>query len=288
MRFTILINQIKAIEWGLNSQEALLFSFCYELHSWAESITIDNKTYYWYSKQKIIDELPILTNKPDTAYRLLNKLKKAGLIETISISNKNYLCITNKGKDWNSEDRKKIRPLEKYPKEVGKNSAEGSEKNPTDNIIKDNTTNISFADSEKSAGKTITHELRLIFEEYYRKEKDEEYYYDAASGSNLTKIISKIKFLIKHKNGEKYVPKEEEVKESWILILTNLKKYDNWVYDNLSIQNINSKFNELIAKIKQGLMQQHNGTKTDKRNNKSRQGATVDDIKEVLSRHFDD
>jgi len=29
MQYTVTINQVKALEWGLNSQQALLFAFVY-------------------------------------------------------------------------------------------------------------------------------------------------------------------------------------------------------------------------------------------------------------------
>ncbi len=146
MQYTVTINQAKALEWGLNSQQALLFAFVYECPSWANPIKTDSGIYFALSKAKIVDELPLLTDKPDTAYRLLKALRDAGLIELSSTSNITLIRLTEKAKEWNRkldgsekyptsdaiDGRKKIRSTsEKLPSKVGKKSELGSEKSPT-------------------------------------------------------------------------------------------------------------------------------------------------------------
>lgn len=134
MRFTILINQPKAIEWGLNLPEAAIFQFFYELPSWADKINIGNETFYYAAKSKISNEIPLVTTKPDTTYRHVKKLKEKGLINTIKIENKDYVCITEKGKTWNMHEHgSKSDRSEKNPSDVGKKSENDSEKNPTYN-----------------------------------------------------------------------------------------------------------------------------------------------------------
>ena len=97
MQYTVTINQAKALEWGLNSQQALLFAFVYECPSWANPIKTDTGIYFALSKAKIVDELPLLTDKPDTAYRLLKALEEAGLIELCAEG----FRLTEKGREWN-------------------------------------------------------------------------------------------------------------------------------------------------------------------------------------------
>ena len=97
MQYTVTINQVKALEWGLNSQQALLFAFVYESPSWANPIKTDTGIYFALSKAKIVDELPLLTHKPDTAYRLLKALRDAGLIELHAEG----VRLTDKGREWN-------------------------------------------------------------------------------------------------------------------------------------------------------------------------------------------
>lgn len=156
MQFTINVNQQKALEWGLNSQQALLFAFVYEVPSWAQSLKTDEGVFYVLSKAKIVEELPILTDKPDTAYRLLKQLDEAGVIELNHTSKVTLVRLTDKGKTWNrkrdgsekyptskaDEGRKKIRATsEKSPSKVGKKSEPGSEKSPTNQGTSNQDTN---------------------------------------------------------------------------------------------------------------------------------------------------
>ncbi len=146
MQFTVTINQVKALEWGLNSQQALLFAFVYECPSWANPIKTETGIYFALSKAKIVEELPLLTDKPDTAYRLLKALRDAGLIDLGSTSNITLVRLTKKAQEWNRkldgsekyptpdavDGRKKIRSAsDKSPIKVGKKSVPRSDKSPT-------------------------------------------------------------------------------------------------------------------------------------------------------------
>ncbi|WP_139671772.1 phage replication protein [Pseudomonas sp. F16(2018)] len=164
MQYTITINQVKALEWGLNSQQALLFAFVYEVPSWANPLRTDDGIFYTLSKAKIIEELPLLTDKPDTAYRLLKALAEAGLIILSSTSSVTLVRLTDKGKEWNRKadgsekfptsegdkvgkksdpsPRKKIRATsDKSPSRVGKKSEPRSEKSPTNHVTSNQDTN---------------------------------------------------------------------------------------------------------------------------------------------------
>ncbi|MCP9731557.1 phage replication protein [Pseudomonas sp. GBPI_506] len=163
MQYTVTINQAKALEWGLNAQQALLFAFVYECPSWANKVKTDGGEFFALSKAKIVEELPLLTDKPDTAYRLLIALRDAGLIDLSSTSNITLIRLTVKAKEWNrkldgsekyptsdkAEGRKKIRGgSEKNPIKVGKKSEQGrknirrgSEKSPTNQVTSNQGTN---------------------------------------------------------------------------------------------------------------------------------------------------
>ncbi|MCG8291937.1 phage replication protein [Pseudomonas entomophila] len=156
MQFTVSINQVKALEWGLNSQQALLFAFVYAAPSWAVPVKTEGGIYFALSKAKIIEELPLLTDKADTAYRMLKALAEAGLIELSSTSNITLFRLTKKAQEWNkkedgsekyptppkSQGRKKIRSTsEKNPSKVGKISEPGSEKSPTNQDTSNHDTN---------------------------------------------------------------------------------------------------------------------------------------------------
>ena len=169
MQYTVTINQVKAQEWGLNSQQALLFAFVYESPSWANPIKTDTGIYFALSKAKIVEELPLLTDKPDTAYRLLKALRDAGLIELSSTSSITLIRLTEKAKEWNRkldgsekyptlnthDGRKKIRSTsEKSPSKVGKKSEPRSEKSPTNQDTNNQGTSISS--TPQASAKVVT------------------------------------------------------------------------------------------------------------------------------------
>lgn len=173
MQYTVTINQVKAQEWGLNSQQALLFAFVYECPSWANPIKTDTGIYFALSKAKIVEELPLLTDKPDTAYRLLKALRDAGLIELSSTSSITLIRLTEKAKEWNRkldgsekyptsntlDGRKKIRSTsEKSPSRGGKKSEPRSEKSPTNQDTNNQGTNqdTSISSTPQACAKVVT------------------------------------------------------------------------------------------------------------------------------------
>ena len=143
MQFSIYLNQAKALEWGLNLSQSVLFSYAYELQSWAKAKVIGEEVFYWLSKSKATEEMPLLTEKTDTIKRHLSVLERLGLIERRVINKtKLFIRITEKGKEWNRDYKPEGR--EKNPPKVGKNFPQGGEKFPpyqyTNNQIDNNTT----------------------------------------------------------------------------------------------------------------------------------------------------
>ena len=104
MKYTILIDQAKSIEWGLSLSEAAMFAFAYALPSWAEQIHVNGQTWYFGSRNKAIDEMPLITDKPDTVYRLYKSLQSKGLIEWQKFGEKDCIRLTELGKQWNKLD----------------------------------------------------------------------------------------------------------------------------------------------------------------------------------------
>lgn len=143
MRYSITINNVKSKEWNLTIQQAYLFSWFYELPSWANKVMIENEIFYFASKNKAVEELPILTDKTDTMYRYYRQLEELGLIIIKKIDNKDYIALTNKGKEWNFC---KSDYSENNPTLLGNLSENNSENNPTyNNII----SNKNIKESEK-------------------------------------------------------------------------------------------------------------------------------------------
>jgi hypothetical protein len=139
MRYSSTINNVNANEWGLSIQQAYLFAWFYELPSWANKVMIENEIYYFASKNKAVEELPILTDKTDTMYRYYKQLEDLGLVHIKKIDNKDYIALTNKAKDWNFY---KSEYSENNPTLLGNLSENNSENNPTYNNIISNNNNI--------------------------------------------------------------------------------------------------------------------------------------------------
>ena len=142
------------MEWKINAQQGILFALLYEAPAWAKEEIIENRTYYFVSRNLILEELPMFFEKSDTVYRNLKVLQEKGLIEYIKQGKKDLIRITAKGKTWNEfkDNNSEKSPSfeqnsEKNPNNLGKKSEKelkNSEKNPTNNntIYNYNNTNI--------------------------------------------------------------------------------------------------------------------------------------------------
>ncbi len=138
MQYLSTINNYRALEWQLNPAESIAFSWIYELPSWASSITIENLPYYWADKKKACDDLPNVTDKPDTMYRYFKSFFDKGLIVMKKIEGKDYIAITEKGKNWRLTGSEKNPKLGKKSELLGKISENGSENFPTYYYINSN------------------------------------------------------------------------------------------------------------------------------------------------------
>ena len=146
MRFSTTLNNQKCMEWEINATQGILVALLYEANAWANEEIIDNKTYYFVSRNLILKELPMFFEKADTVYRNLKVLAEKGIIEYIKHKGMDLIRLTEKGKSWNFiENNSEKNPnfdsnSEKSPSKFGKKSENNSEKNPTNkdtNIKKD-------------------------------------------------------------------------------------------------------------------------------------------------------
>ena len=141
MRYTTRINNVRALEWGINMTQAALFDLINECASWASTATINGVTFYWVSRQLVIEELPLVFRKEDAVYRTLKVLEEKGLVETAKMDGRDYVRITPEGAKWNSHDAPETEPRENSRDIRGKNrnprenSRNSSGKNPTDKDI---------------------------------------------------------------------------------------------------------------------------------------------------------
>ena len=94
-------------------------------------------------------EIPIVSDKADTIYRIYKKLQEKNLIETISFQKKDYVCLTKKGQEWYNDNYSEKNP------ELGKKSDMNSEKNPTNN-------NTSIYHKNELSLKVLKKEIQLV------------------------------------------------------------------------------------------------------------------------------
>lgn len=101
MRFSTTLNNQKCMEWKINATQGILVALLYEANAWANEEIIDNKTYYFVSRNLILKELPMFFEKADTVYRNLKVLAEKGIIEYIKHKGMDLIRLTEKGKSWN-------------------------------------------------------------------------------------------------------------------------------------------------------------------------------------------
>ena len=147
MRFSTYINNQKAIEWGLNANQAALFDLLNQAVSWAEEIIVDGVVYYWVSRNKVLEELPLFYKTSDTVYRHFSDLDEKGLIIYLKQGkhgDKDLIRLTEKGKSWNEFKPEQIRDNSEINPNLGdelgnrseitrKQIRDNSEINPTNN-----------------------------------------------------------------------------------------------------------------------------------------------------------
>jgi hypothetical protein len=147
MNFTAIIDNVTASQWGLNVQQAYAFSWVYQLASWAFSTPHNGDIYFHAERSKFIEDMPLLTNRQDTVYRTLKEFVDFGLIKMEKIGRKDFICLTEKGKNWGRQEVGKKSDLD----ETRKNFRDNSEKNPNDTIYNHNTKDHILPDIEKSS-----------------------------------------------------------------------------------------------------------------------------------------
>lgn len=110
MRLFNTIDLTRCWEWKLDMTEQHLFAYLSELPSWAKRITIGNDDYYWVSRRKVISDMPGLTQKEDTVYRILKRLSEKDLVLIKKIDGEEYIKLTPKGLQWNKKSNSEPDP----------------------------------------------------------------------------------------------------------------------------------------------------------------------------------
>lgn len=96
-------------------------------------------------------------------------------------------------------------------------------------------------------GEGINSKARSLFENHFRETFGSDYYWTAKDAGAMSQLLKKLKFQRKQK--------EMDVSDDSILyalqyLLSSVR--EGWIFENFSVTNINSKFNEIIANARNG------------------------------------
>ena len=98
--------------------------------------------------------------------------------------------------------------------------------------------NVSIDKDKSKDEKSLHSVLKEIFLEFYNKGGEYNYYWKAKDGKSMQGIIAQLRA-----NCE-----EDKIPDAFRVLLE--KNKDKWINDHLSVSIINSKFNEIVRKIK--------------------------------------
>lgn len=118
--------------------------------------------------------------------------------------------------------------------------------------VKENKKNESKVNSNPPAKSPVHKECKDFFLKFYEDKKGTGYYFQAIDGKKLNSIIKKIEFKIKEKGCAEKEKDLEVIRGFKIFIEHAYKDTDNWTRDNFSLSVIDSKFNDIFSKIKNG------------------------------------
>lgn len=103
-------------------------------------------------------------------------------------------------------------------------------------------------------GEGINSKARFLFQHHFRETFGSDYYWTAKDAGAMSQLLKKLKFQRKQK--------EMDVSDDSILyalqyLLSSVR--EGWIFENFSVTNINSKFNEIIANARNGNKNQKDG-----------------------------
>lgn len=130
MRRYITIDQAFAIEYGLSQSEAYVYAYVLTAPAWCDKALLDDRVLLKLSRRKIVADMPLVTDKPDTMYRIMKKLADKGLVELSKANGDDLVWIEpDMSANWGYGEQlgKKSEYSEKNPN--------NSEKNPSTHIV---------------------------------------------------------------------------------------------------------------------------------------------------------
>ncbi|MPM96823.1 hypothetical protein SDC9_143988 [bioreactor metagenome] len=113
---------------------------------------------------------------------------------------------------------------------------------------------------------SLNSKARKLFECYFMETFGNDYYWAAKDAGNMSKLLDKLKYQREQKGFD---CGDDGILEALEYLLKSIT--DGWLFENFSVPNINSKFNEILSQLKS------------KSNGKTKQRATVGITDEELA-----
>lgn len=96
--------------------------------------------------------------------------------------------------------------------------------------------------NKKGESKKINSKARLLFEEHFRSVFSNDYYWTAKDAGAMSKLIQKLTF---SRNQKELPIDDDSVLNALSVFLSSI--HDGWIFENFSVSNINSKYNEVVS-----------------------------------------
>ena len=270
MQFTINIDQRSVVEngWGLSFDDMAIFDFMskFILGGALLKQSTPKGDFYWVSFSKIREELPMLSGNSDSSIkRHIANLIRVGLIEKCDeeISIRRHLSLYRLGEAYHKYWRRDTLPnLDGNPSKNERVTPSKMNGNHNTSILYNQNhispnggLSASALDSKEEKNEnpktkpkkepTIITKARNIFEPYFEKKTGEKYYWKVVDAVQMKRLINQLKF----SRASRDLPTTDDDLLSALQVFLD-KINDNWMLANLSVSNISSKYNELVAQAR--------------------------------------
>ena len=94
-------------------------------------------------------------------------------------------------------------------------------------------------------GDSIQLKAKKIFEEHFYQTFGTSYYWTAKDAGNMKQLLSKLKF---GREQKKLDCSDENILSALRFFLSSIN--DGWIFENYSVSNLNSKYNEIVSNLK--------------------------------------
>ena len=94
-------------------------------------------------------------------------------------------------------------------------------------------------------GEGLGSKARSVFENYFRDTFGNDYYWTAKDAGNMAQLLRKLKFQREQKQMD---TSDESILYALRYLLSSIN--EGWIFENFSVANINSKFNEIVSQAK--------------------------------------